>query len=97
MEPVRLIKDPDGNLRTPWEAGTEEYHDDNRIWDHHTWPQLCIGYSTESEWPEAVVLSENTSEEDTYSILFGLFETGQVDYKRYKREFIMPSGETFKL
>lgn len=99
MEPVRLIAEKYGWLHTPWEVATDEYQQEMTDWQEalSNVPQLCVGLSVESEWPETEMLTEETGDKDAESILFGLFETGQVDHKRYKREFIFPSGKTITL
>jgi len=91
---VRLINGKWGGIYTKWEDSTREYQE-------NMFPkgedQLCCGFDVSSELPEAMPLSDDTDDENSYAILFGLFETGQVDEERFLREFEFPSGKVVKL
>jgi len=91
---VKLIDGMWGGLYTKWEDSTQEYQDSMFPKSED---QLCCGLDANSEYPEAVVLSDSTDDWNTYSILFDMFETGQVDESRFLREFEFPSGKVIKL
>jgi hypothetical protein len=92
---VKLINGKWGGLYTKWEDSTQEYRDN--VFLSKDEEQLCCGYDVTSEYTETVVLDDSTDDDNTCSILFGLFETGQVDEERFLREFEFPSGKVVKL
>ena len=93
MEPVRLIVGTYGQMETPWEVASPLYQRAMEEWGEGGIPQLCCARIH----GDPCTLNSETDDDSRFTILFGLFETGQVDYKRYRREFILPSGETIEV
>jgi hypothetical protein len=91
---VKLINGKWGGLYTKWEDSAQEYQESMFPKGED---QLCCGLDATSDYPEAVVLSDSTDDWNTYSILFDMFEAGQVDEERFAREFVFPSGKVVKL
>ena len=98
MEPVRLIEHPtSGYWCTELSAGTAEYIE----WENGIAEELeALGISVRLQpivdriGGDPCVLDAKTNEDDRYVLLFGLFETGQVDHERFDRTCILPTGLT---
>ena len=97
MEPVRLIEHPaSGYWCTELNAGTAEYVE----WETETAKDLeALGIKQDTLQPivdriegDPCILDAKTKPSDRYSLLFGLFETGQVDCERFERVVILPTG-----
>ena len=84
MQACKLTADQYGRLHTPLEAASAEYLE---FYDEGE-DQIIVGYYEN----DPATLEEDSSEEKAQFLLFGLFETGQIDYKVYSRTVEFPNG-----
>lgn len=94
MRPVELVENDLGQWITRPDQASREYLEDLvflGIRDEFS------GLVVDRINGDPCVLSANTSEADRFTLLFGLFETGQVDYKRFDRVFHLPNGDTVEV
>ena len=86
MKTCKLVADKYGRLHTPSKVASAEYLE---YWGNNSHEDQIIADYWEND---PATLEEDCSEEKAQALLFGLYETGQIDYKVYSRTIEFPNG-----
>ena len=94
MRSVEIVENDQGHWVTRPDHASAEYLEDLvflGIRDEFT------GLIVDRINGDPCILTANPGEADRFSLMFGLFETGQVDCERFDRVFLLPNGETVEV